>query len=263
MKTIKYGAIMAVSMAAVFGLSSCNSDPEPSPELYLVSMSSVSNEMNQDSYWSYCYDEAIGAVKTGGFAFSHEASSTVWEGVTHSSWKGFCPSRVNDTKDYSDGVWTDHQWAAIAANPNNGLFLVGNSGAEVSSNPLDNTTCSLEMQSGDYFKPAFAYVCNSSYAYYVAKNGNEFCPAFTAKDDLTLNIVGVRNDAMTAHLKMPLIKEGQYLTQWIGVSLENLGTVDKVLFYVDSSSKGMYGLNVPAYFCITDFAYTLPETAAN
>lgn len=261
MKTIKSRLILAVSAAAVFGFSSCNSDPEPGAPLNIVSLSDLSMEFNSDNYWSLCYDEGVGAVKVDGFAFSHSASSFSWGDEVYTSWSGFCPSRVNDTKEYKDD-WTAHQWAAIAPNPNNGYFLVGNSGADVSTDPLANTTCTLEMTSLGYFNPAFIYVCNSSYAYYVAKNGNEFCPAFTSADELVLNIVGERNGVMTAHLKMPLIANGQFLTQWVGVSLENLGTVDKILFYVDSTSKGNYGLNVPAYFCLTDFAYTLPETGS-
>lgn len=259
MKTIKSGLILAVSVASALGFSSCNSDPESGVELNFVSLSGLSMEFNDDDYWSHCYDEGIGAVKADGFAFSHSASSFSWGDEVYTSWSGFCPSRVNDTNEYADS-WTDHQWAAIASNPNEGIFLVGTSGAEVSSDPLQNTTCSVEMTSGGYFIPAFVYVCNSSYAYYVARNGNEFCPAFTSADDLVLHIVGVRNYVMTAELKVPLIANGQYLTEWAGVSLESLGTVDKVLFYVDSTSKGSYGLNVPAYFCIADLAYTLPET---
>lgn len=261
MKTIKSGSLLALSMAAVFGLSSCNSDSEPTVQPNIISFESLSDDFNDNNVWTGCYDVNIGAVKAGGFAFSHTANATEWDGVIYESWKGFCPSRVNDGNDHGSD-WTPYQWAATAPNPMNATFLVGNSEADVKSNPLDNTTCSLQMTSNGYFKPAFVYVCNSSYTYYVAKNGNAFCQPFTSDDEMTLNIVGVRDGVMTAHLKLYLARYGMYLNSWTGVSLEQLGTVDKVLFYVDSTSKGAYGLNVPAYFCIADFGYTLPDAGA-
>ena len=66
---------------------------------------------------------------------------------------------------------------------------------------------------------------------------------------------------MTVHLQYPLIYNGQYLDQWGFITLEQLGTVDEVLFYVDSTKKNSYGLTVPAYFCLTDFVYNLPQAA--
>ena len=261
MKTIKCGLFLTLSMAAVFGLSSCVGNSEPATPPSVISFSSISEDFNDNGYWKDCYDVNVGAVQAGGFAFSHKANATEWDGVVYSSWKGFCPSRVNDTTDHGDD-WTSHQWAATSPNPMNAIFLVGNSEAEVKENPLDNTTCTLQMTSNGYFKPAYVYVCNSSYTYYVAKNGNAFCQPFTSTDEMILNIVGVRGGAITAHLKLYLAKNGLYLNSWSGVSLEQLGTVDKVLFYVDSTSKGAYGLNVPAYFCIADFGYTLPDDEA-
>lgn len=259
MKTIKSGLLLTVSTAAFLGLSSCNSDPEPVQTLNFVDFSELSMQINDGNYWKYCYDENYGAVNVDNFAFSHSASSFTYGDATYSSWAGFCPSRVNDTQDYKDN-WDQHQWAAIAPNPQNGYFLVGYSGSEVKSDPAANTTCSVSMSNGGYFNPVLVYVCNSSYTYYVAKNGNEFCPAFTANDTLTLKVVGVRDGVVTGQLELPLAKNNQYLTEWAPASLESLGTVSKVLFYIDSSSKGAYGLNVPAYFCITNFAYALPES---
>lgn len=261
MKITKIAVAGALSFFGLLGLSSCNSTDEPVEQAEVVLFTSIT-DFNDDNYWTGCYDEAVGDVRVDGFSFSHEASSFTYDGVTYTSWKGFCPSRVNDTQEYADD-WTNHQWACMTANPMGGIYMVGNSDSVVKDNPLDNDVCSVQMTNMGYFNPKFVYVNNSSYAYYCAKNGSSFNPAFTAKDELVLNIVGVRNGAMTAHLKMPLITRGQFLNQWIGLSLENLGTVDKVLFYMDSNVKNEYGLTVPAYFCMTNFGYTLPQSANN
>lgn len=258
MKSIKLTVLAALSFALSLGFASCNDEDDPE-EIYPVILSGIT-DFNESNYWSKCYDTAAGDLVVSGVAFSHQASAFEWEGVTYYSWEGFCPSKVNDTTEHADS-WTENQWACISENPNGGVYLVGYSGANVSENPIENTTCTLELANGGYFKPKYIYLNNSSYTYYCAKNGSYYNEPFSNEDWLTLNIVGVRNGALTAQLKAPLIAQGQYLDQWVGVSIEELGTVDKVLFYVDSSDKGDYGLNVPAYFCIADFGYSLPETS--
>jgi len=260
MKITKIAAWGALYILSIMGFSSCDSDNGPQIQIETVSFMSIT-DFNSDDYWSKCYDETAGALRVGGFSFSHEASSFTWGDETYTSWNGFCPSKVNDTKEYADD-WTSHQWACITANPYGGIYLVGNSGAEVKENPIENDVCSVEMNTGAYFNPQYVYVNNSSYAYYCAKNGSAFNKAFTSADNFMLHIVGVRNGVMTAHLKIPLMTNGQYLDQWLGLSLEGLGTVDKVLFYVDSTVKDSNGLTVPAYFCMTNFGYTLPQTEA-
>ncbi len=62
-------------------------------------------------------------------------------------------------------------------------------------------------------------------------------------------------------MKYAIISNGQFLDQWAFISMEPLGTVDEVLFYVDSTAKNSYGLTVPAYFCITNLSYNLPSSS--
>lgn len=258
MKTRKIGISAAILMTAIFGLSSCVNSSDPEIDYKVVDFSLLNNDFNDKGYWNDCYDVNVGAVDVDGFAFSHTASAFEYEGVVYTSWDGFCPSRVNDTSDHGSD-WTSYQWATICPNPGNGIFFVGHSGAIVSENPLENTTCSLQMTNGGYFNPIQVFVCNSSYTYYVAKYGNAFSNKFTLDDELTLHVVGVRDGVMTVHLNVPLIKGGEYQTEWGRLPLNSLGTVDKVLFYIDSTVKNANGLTVPAYFCITSFCYSLPD----
>lgn len=255
---IKSGLSATLLMATVIGLSSCNSTSDDYEDFKPVNLNLLSEDFNDKGYWNDCYNVNVGAVRVDGFAYSHSASAFEYDGVTYTSWEGFCPSRVNDTADHGSD-WTDYQWASTTPNPTNEIFMVAHSGAVVSENPLENTVCSLQMTSGGYFKPAVIYVCNSTYTYFVAKNGNAFSNKFTADDELVLNVVGVRNGAMTAHLRTPLIKYGLYQNEWGRLPLSQLGTVDKILFYVDSTAKNAYGLTVPAYFCLAGFWYSLPE----
>lgn len=260
MNMTKTAAIAAILFAGATVFTSCNSNDEPGISAELVDLNSIT-DFNQAGYWSDCYNEAIGAVRAGGFAFSHQASSFTYGDQTYTTWSGFCPSKVNDNQEYPTD-WVNHQWASIVPNPMGGIYLVGYSDAMVNENPVENKTCSIEMTNFGRFNPKFVYVSNSSYTYYCAKNGSPgFSDPFTATDELILNVVGVLNGTKTGHIKAPLIARGQYLTQWGALSLESLGTVDQVLFYLDSTAKDKeYGIKVPTYFCISGFGYTLPES---
>lgn len=255
MKSINFFKSLLLSVVCCLGFQSCigDSDDEPTDPSYFIAFQDM--QFNSQNYWADCYNVATGNINKDGFSFSHQASAFEYDGVTYTSWKGFCPSKVNDNSDYN-GDWTDHQWGCIAQNPAGAVFLVANSGAEVSENVLENDVCSVEMVSGSYFKPKYVWVTNSSYTYYCAKNGSAFNEPFTLDDNYILNVVGVRNGVATVHLKYALIANGMFLTEWAAISLEPLGTVDKVLFYTTSTCTGSYGLNIPAYFCLADFSYS-------
>ena len=260
MKLFKSSLLASAAFLFMAGMSSCDSGNSPSEPLFMIDFNQSDISFNSDNYWSGCYDMGAGNFVSEGFSFSHTATSYEWDGITDMSWNGFCPSRVNDNKDYADS-WTEHQWACIPQNPYNGIYLVGNSDAEVKENPLENNKCSMRMSNYGKFNPKYAYVTNSSYAYYCAKNGSNFNEKFTASDNFVLHIVGVSNGAVTGHLKYAIISTGQFLDQWAFISMEPLGTVDEVLFYVDSTAKNSYGLTVPAYFCITNLSYNLPSSS--
>lgn len=243
-------ALMSASMQSCLG----DDDNGSNETLEFVKFENLT--FNAADYWTGCYDVAAGNIVTPtGFSFSHTASAFEYGGVTYTSWNGFCPSKVNDTEDY-EGDWNDHQWACIAPNPNNFTYLVANSEAQVSQTAADNDKCSVSMLYGEYFKPKYVWVTNSSYTYYSAKNGSAFNTPFSVDDNFILHIVGLRNGAETGHLQFALINHGQYLDQWAGLSIEALGTVDKVLFYASSTMANDYGMTIPAYFCIADFYYT-------
>lgn len=248
----------AVALSLCLSLSSCLGDSDPQEPVIQLDLNNAIIDFNQAGYWNDCYNPAAGNIEYGVFSFSHSAWADVWDGVSYPAWKGFCPSKVNDNKDYQ-GDWTDHQWGCMPINPYGGVYIVGNSESAVSENELENNKCVLRMTTYGKFNPKYAYVTNSSYTYYCAKNGSAFNEAFTANDNFVLHIVGVKSGAVTAHLKYALISGGMFLDQWAYITLEPLGTVDEILFYVDSTAKNSYGLTVPAYFCITNFAYNLPS----
>lgn len=261
MGTIKTLVIASVCSILALSVTSCLSDNSGEP-VYEITFSNGDISFNVNDYWAYCYDIETGSFNYGPFSFSHYAWADEWNGVTYPSWKGFCPARVNDTESYPND-WVNHQWATIVPNPMGQVYLVGNSESQVSENPLDNTKCTLRMSNYSFFNPKYAYVTNSSYAYYSAKDGSDFNEAFTATDTFVLHVVGVRMGVMTGHLQFALMANQRFLNEWAGISLEELGTVDEVLFYIDSTKKNSYGLTVPAYFCLGGIGYNIPETTVS
>lgn len=259
MKILKSFALASAAFCAIAGLSSCNSDSTPAEPIFLIDFNQTDISFNNDNYWMGCYDASAGNFISEGFSFSHNAWADVWDGISYPAWNGFCPSRVNDNREYVD-EWTNHQWGCMPQNPYGGIYLVGNSESAVSENLLENNKCVMRMTDHRQFNPKYAYVTNSSYTYYCAKNGSNFNEKFTADDNFVLHVVGVLNGKVTGHMKYPLITKGQFLDQWAFITFEPLGTVDEVLFYVDSTAKNSYGLTVPAYFCITNFSYNLPSS---
>ncbi len=263
MNSIKSFFVAAVASCALLGMQSCVKNDTPSVPATYVDLNSANIPYTTAGYWAYCYDIATGNLVVDGVSFSHKAWADEWDGVSYPAWNGFCPSKVSDTEDHKDD-WTQNQWACVVPNPMNYVYLVGNSESVVSENPLDNNKCAIRMNNYGRFTPQYISVTNSTYTYYCAKDGSAFNEPFTAEDNFMLHIVGVRSGVMTGHMRLMMINNLQFLTQWYPVDLSGFGEVDELLFYVDSTKKNSYGLTVPAYFCVGGFAYSLPaETSAN
>lgn len=261
MKILKSLLLAAVTAGAMFGFTACIGNDGPTEQIYQIGFNPEQITFNSDNYWTGCYEPSAGSFTAGIFSFSHRGWADVWDGVSYPAWNGFCPSRVNDNQDHKDD-WINNQWGCMPQNLNKDVYLVGNSESVVSENPLENDKCKITMTSMGFFNPKYVFVTNSSYAYYAAKNGTAFNEAFKQSDNFVLNVVGVRNGVMTGHLKFGLMANGLYLTDWALINLEPLGTVDEVLFYVDSTQKNSYGLTVPAYFCMAGLGYSLPGSTA-
>lgn len=253
---MKFNRLIAIAVTAAMttGLYSCSND-EPTITFDIVNIGEIT-DFNTENYWSKCYDISTTAINVNGFTFSHGAQSTVYDGIEYKSWKGFCPSRVNDTKEHADN-WINYQWACNVDNPNNAIFFVCNTNSVVSDNPLENTDCVLKKIDGSTFEPLFIYVANSTYFYYSAKNGSSFQSAFTEKDWAKLHIVGAKNGVFVKDITVTLADGQRFLEFWAPVSLESLGEVDSIYFYFDSNMKNSYGITVPTYFCLSSLAYKI------
>jgi hypothetical protein len=104
------------------------------------------------------------------------------------------------------------------------------------------------------------------------KEGDAFAKKFggddgTDPDFFKLNIWGRRGGSSTDTLEFYLAdfrdddSEMDFIIEaWQWVDLSSLGKVDSLLFGLESSDMGAWGMNTPAYFCVDDL-YVLPDLA--
>ncbi|MDE6270543.1 MAG: DUF4465 domain-containing protein [Muribaculaceae bacterium] len=244
--------ILAI-LAATFALSSCNNSKDDSKPKYTWIPSF--SDFNQQGYWAKCYDTTVGSIDADGFRFSHEAEGFEYDGVSYYNWFGFCPSESTDNADYSNANWTEHQWTSVTGSGFPGLspqYLVGcwrTDGGESSCriSTIDGTPITLLSMS----------VTNTSWGYYAMKQGSAFSKAFGPDDYCLLNIKGYCKGKVTGETSVYLAKGTDILNQWAIVNTTALGSVDTVVFTMDSSDTSEYGMNNPAYFCLGNLFYSL------
>lgn len=253
---------ICVALAAGAMMTGCMGDEPNTEDVYtynfLETFQSVT-AFTGDGYWKFCYDPRYSEQLTFGnlINFSHSTSSTTYEGVTYSSWKGFCPSKSTDRGDYTDkGNWVDHQWASIAAP---GMFgqnymIACADASETLADAATSNTVVIKPKQGK-IEPSFTMITNTSYGYWAMKNGTEFNRAFGPDDWCTLNITAVTDNKAGNTVKVELAGKTGILNNWLQVDLRSLGKCDKVVFTMESSDSGQWGMNNPAYFALDCFAW--------
>ena len=102
------------------------------------------------------------------------------------------------------------------------------------------------------------YVCNTTYAALVMRDGNEYSQALSYENEgwFKLTVAGYDKDgAKKGEAEFYLAdfrtaNAGGVLDIWDKMDLSSLGKVNKLEFLFSGSDTGDYGLNTPAYVCI-------------
>lgn len=95
-----------------------------------------------------------------------------------------------------------------------------------------------------------AYFTNTTYAYLAMENGTAFSKKFEEGDYFTLTITGYNKGIETNKVDVKLAEGTKLVKEWKKTDLRSLGVVDKLKFSLDSSDKGQFSMNTPAYFCM-------------
>lgn len=256
LKTIVKGLILIAFLGGAMSLTSCN-DSGSDTNYYYFNVP-AGNDMNAEGYWKYCYDENYNAtgIKIGDFVFSHTAKTEVYDGIEYKSWKGFCPSNVYDRDKYPND-WINHQWATVADDYNYAFMLGCWDVMEQFDKPESTSACRMTMTDRKAFRPQQVFMANTAYSYWSMLEGSAFSKAFGPSDYTFVRIYGIRNGTQTGYVDIYLAKNGEVAESWVGAELVTLGLVDELVFTMNSSDKGQWGMNVPAYFCMAGFAYSL------
>lgn len=254
-----HNLLTLVALACLtFGMTACNDDDDDPDSIDLVyNFGREAKEYNADGYWAQVLNPEQGPLGYTGVTVSHSVSAFESGGVTTYSWSGFCPSKVSDLKDYTaEGTWVDHQYAAM---PGKGFttpnYLVGywNSGEKLDGN-IATPSCYIKFESEVALLST--RIANTTWGYFAMKNGSAYSKAFGQDDYCNVIIYGRLRGVCVGSIKVPLAYKGKIFDSWIGVDLSGLGTVDELVFQMESSDNSTFNgvsyMNNPAYFCITD-----------
>lgn len=258
MKTFRILRNGALFTLALCTMTACNNDDD-FEDIINIDFNSMPNiSFNDEGYWEEVYDTTATEFVVNGVTFSHQASATEWGGYTYYSWYGFCPSKVTDNTDYSNGDWTSHQWGAITGSGLSGAedpYILGfwNSSERTDSIP-EVPACCITYEGGA-FTPKDIYITNSAWGYYAMKNGSAFNKQFADGDWCTLHIYGIKNGEISGNVNVSLANGTDILNHWEYIDLTPIGkNINMIYFQITSSDSGDWGMNNPAFFCLDNFS---------
>lgn len=116
------------------------------------------------------------------------------------------------------------------------------------------------------------YVTNSTYAALTMEYGDQFSKKFGGEtgddpDYFKLLVWGMINGSATdtkefflADYRFINNDEDYIVKDWEWVDLESLGEVDSLMFSMESTDVGVYGINTPAYFCVDNMTVKPNDT---
>lgn len=206
-----------------------------------------------------------GGYRSGNFFFPNNYDTTA------SSWVGWAISNKSDTT--TAGFM--NQYSAIS-----GAGAGGSSNYAVSFGGLDFTTFAsipnvLKLEGDAIGKPLSGLrITNGTYAYLSMKNGDSFAKKFggasgedpdyfrlTIKAYYDGNLTGDSVDFYLADFRFADNSQDYIVDDWTFVDLSSLGNVDSLIFILNSTDVGQFGMNTPAYFCVDNVASAVASAA--
>ena len=186
-----------------------------------------------------------GADEAGLFTSSDYSFMNYYD-TTYASWYGFAASATTGA-DYAGWGTASAYNSCVGGGMESKQFAVGYYSEY--NYTADGQGPAIYAEKA--FKPEYMYVTNAAYAYISMLNGDAYAKKFDENDYLLLKIIGrTADDKETGHVDFYLAKDGKIVNEWTKVDLTPLGAVDHIDFSMDSSDKGVYGINTPTYFCI-------------
>lgn len=194
----------------------------------------------KDTFWNGA--DTSGGVLIAG-AFFRNNYNTSWK-----SWDGFSVS--NSTDSTTKGFVNQYSvFGTGGTNHTDHFAVLGTSGTVILSAPqtvrgcyLNNATyAALSMRDGDAFAKKFGGTTGNDPDYFkVIATG--YSGSATQTDSFFL-----------ADYRFSDNKQDYIINEWTYFDLSGLGVVDSIVFNLESTDTGQFGMNTPAYFCMDNF----------
>lgn len=227
--------------------------------------------LSTNSYWNG--SDYSGTHINGAFYSSFTSGTAVFPNVYDTAWgapgywsEGFAYSNVGDS--VTSGFGNLHASKAGSGYNNSDNYIVVQNNAVIQLSGLAQNN----MVTG-------VFVTNSTYTANSMRDGDAFAKKFggaTGNDPdwFLLTIKGytngnLTNDSVNFYLADYRSSDNNLdyiVRQWQWVNLSSLGNIDSLVFSLNSSDVGQYGMNTPAFFCMDNFndqAVNVNELAEN
>ncbi len=244
---MKKSKILYLIVAVIIGFASCEKDDVEATytlnlENFLTKPDSTwvgdtSGSVISETETSKTYHNQL---EDGCFLFDNYYSVASWG----TSWSGFA---VTNGTDITTGDFTNN--SAITGKGVDGkVYLTAyiNSYAPVAK---------ISFKDSKAQKVKGMYITNTTYAYRVIENGNQFSRKFADGDWFKLKIVALdindaRKDSTEIYLADFRNGKKEILNTWKWVDTEKFGKVKAFVFNLSSTDTGESGMNTPSYFCV-------------
>ena len=236
MKNLK---VLAIALLSVGIFASCEKKEE------VVNVATFENiSLGADSINSYPSD-GLYNWSSGDFGFS---TGVAYEGTYYYNYV-VSGQKSNVYKDFSD------QYHSAPGGPvANNNFVVAFQ--EDPSYLSEGSSLNIKYTGVATVIPG-TYVTNTAYAAAVIKNGNDYARAFKDGDYFKLTftgyLAGVKLGSVDFYLADFRNGKSLIVKEWTYVELVELTIVDEIRCTLESTDKGDFGMNTPAYFCLDNF----------
>ena len=208
-----------------------------------------------ESYWN-------GSDGSGGFnsglAFFPNHYNPEWF-----SWSGWAYSNITDNT--TPGFM--NQYSAITGS---GLDTIGPQSGKYAISYVSGQGSVIQFDNSSAHEVKGFFVTNSTYAALSMMHGDAYAkqfggPSGNDPDWFKLYVSGYRNNQLTDTVEFYLADyrfsdntENYIIQTWQWVELSELGKVDSLLFWLNSTDVGDWGMNTPAYFAL-DMLHVVPD----
>ncbi len=231
----------ALCAALVLGFASCDNKGEQEMETKYYTVTFDDVELGKDGYWNG--SDMSGKFTSGVCDFINDYTEE------YASWMGFACSSLADTLTAGMG----NQYSVMAGEG-------ANQSRQFAVACFDGATLNCAPNEFGAFQAESVWLTNSTYAYLAMKNGDDFTKVFGEGDWFKVTLTGYLGENETGSIDYYLadFREGKAFisNQWEKVDISALEAVDKITLSFDSSDKGEWGMNNPAYVCMDDLLFT-------